>query len=110
MRILRAGFLVRRMRSAWLLLTCLMASVLITSVLISAMISFYSTALPAAVRKNLIASGQMSVVVSGGTDSSQQAAQTKAVDAWVRRALGAVPYQAYLITVPRRTIETVRSA
>ena len=51
MRILRAGFLVRRMRSAWLLLTCLMASVLITSVLISAMISFYSTALPAAVRK-----------------------------------------------------------
>ena len=73
MRFLRAGFLVRRMRSAWLLLTCLTASVLITSVLISAMITFYSTALPAAVRKNLIASGQMSLVVNGGANSSQHA-------------------------------------
>ncbi len=98
MRILRAGFLARRMGSAWLLLTCLAASVLITSVLISAMITFYSSALPTAVRKNLIASGKMSVVVSGGTVGSQLATQTKAVDAWIRHALGAVPYQAYPVT------------
>ncbi|MGO8958311.1 MAG: FtsX-like permease family protein [Streptosporangiaceae bacterium] len=97
MRTLRAGFLARRMASAWLLLACLMASVLITSVLISAVITFYSNALPAAVRKNLIASGAMSVVVTGGTDSSQQLTQTEAVDGWVRRTLGAVPYRAYHI-------------
>ncbi len=95
MRVLRAGFLVRRMRSAWLLLACLMASVLITSVLISALIAFYSSALPAAVRRNLTASGAMSVVVTGGTARSQLASQTKAVDTWVRQALGTVPYRAY---------------
>lgn len=95
MRVLRPGFLVRRMRSAWLLLACLMASVLITSVLISALITFYSSALPAAVRKNLTASGAMSVVVTGGTARSQLASQTKAVDSWLREALGTVPYRAY---------------
>jgi hypothetical protein len=96
MRILQAGFLVRRMRSAWLLLTSLMASVLITSVLVSALITFYSGALPAAVRKNLTASGAMSVIASGAIGSSQLLPrQTKAADAWLHRALGSVRYRAY---------------
>ena len=95
MRILRAGFLVRRMRSAWLLLTSLTASVLVTSVLVSALITFYSGALPAAVRKNLTASGAMSVIATGGTESSQLTMQAKAADGWLRGALGAVRYEAY---------------
>jgi hypothetical protein len=98
MRILRAGFLVRRMRSAWLLLTSLMASVLITSVLICALITFYSAVLPSAVRKNLVASGAMSLVATGGTSSSQQASQIRAADRWVRTALAGVPYRVYNLT------------
>jgi hypothetical protein len=95
MRALRASFLARRMASAWLLLTCLAGSVLITAALISALVSFYTGALPSAVRQDLAASGKMSVVVSGATQSSSIQPETKAVNAWMHAALRPVPYRLY---------------
>ncbi len=95
MRVLRASFLARRMGSAWLLLSCLMASVLVTAALIAALVDFYSGVLPASVRQELTASGQASVVVSGSAGAGQTAPTTAAVTAWTRSALGSIPYRLY---------------
>src|SRR5215472_5807817 len=85
----------RRMGSAWLLLVCLVGSVLITAALIAAIVSFYTSALPGAVRQDLADSGKMSVVIAGSTTTSLLAPQTSKVEAWSRKAMGAVPYQLY---------------
>jgi hypothetical protein len=95
MRVLQGSFLARRMGSAWVLLTCLMASVAITSALIAALVNFYTSVLPGSVSHELTASGGLSVVVSGGTSNSTSASQTAAVTNWVHRALRPVAYQMY---------------
>jgi hypothetical protein len=95
MRVLRASFLARRMGSAWLLLSCLMASVLITSALIAALVNFYAHVLPDSVRQELVASGAVSLGVSGSTQDSTAAAQTAATTAWLRTTLRPVSYQLY---------------
>jgi hypothetical protein len=67
------SFTIRRMRSAWLLVGCLTATVLVTTALVSALASFYTTALPVAVASELPESGPMAVqvygVIGGGESS-----------------------------------------
>lgn len=95
MRVLRASVLARRMGSAWLLIACLMASVLVTSALISALVKFYSGVLPDSTHRQLEKSGAMSLVVTGGAANSQGAPETPAVEHWLRHVFGTVPYQLY---------------
>jgi hypothetical protein len=95
MRILRASFLARRMGSAWVLIGCLVASVLVTSALISALVNFYSGVLPDSTHRELENSGAMSLVVTSATVSTQQAPETTAVKHWMRNVFGTVPYQFY---------------
>jgi len=83
---------VRRISSAWLLVGCLAASVLVTSALVSALASFYSGALPGAVRSQLASSGTMSVALSGST-SGQVAPQVAGVRAKLNAAFGPVAYR-----------------
>ena len=90
----RRSFLLRRARSAWLLVSCLMLSVLVTSALVSALLSFYSAALPATVRQELAKSGDMSVTISGQVSGSA-ANLTKLVSTKMRTAFGAVPHRQY---------------
>lgn len=68
------SFTVRRMRSAWLLVGCLTATVLVASALVSALVTFYTGALPAAVTSELPKSGPMVVTVAGVTGGGQSAA------------------------------------
>jgi hypothetical protein len=90
----RRSFLLRRARSAWLLVGCLMLSVLVTSALVSALLSFYSAALPATVRQELAKSGDMSVTISDQVSGSV-ANLTKLVSTRMRTAFGAVPHRQY---------------
>ncbi len=62
------------MRSAWLLVSCLTATVLVASALVSALVTFYTSALPAAVTSELPKSGPIAVAVSGVTGGGQSAA------------------------------------
>lgn len=95
MRLLRASVLANRMRSAWLLLTCLLISVLVISALVAALVSFYSGVLPSSVRADLSKSGDMSVIVSGSSSSGQVPGLSRAVNAWAGAAFGTVRYQVY---------------
>jgi hypothetical protein len=92
------------MRSAWLLVACLTATVLVTTALVSALASFYTVALPAAVASELPKSGPMAVQVYGVTGGGQSAA---GVAKRVSAVFGAVPTRVYQatwsadLTVPR---------
>jgi hypothetical protein len=90
----RRSFLLRRARSAWLLVGCLMLSVLVTSALVSALLSFFSGALPATVRQELAKSGDMSVTISGQASGSA-ASLTKLVSTKMRTAFGAAGHRQY---------------
>ena len=91
---LRASFLLRRTRSAWLLVSCLMLSVLVTSALVAALLSFYSGALPATVTQDLARSGAMSVTISDQV-SGPVAGMTRLVSTRLATAFGGVPYRQY---------------
>jgi hypothetical protein len=90
----RASFLLRRTGSAWLLVGCLMLSVLVTSALVSALLSFYSAALPATVTRELVRSKTMSVTVSDQVSGSV-ASLTKLVSTRMATAFGSVPHRQY---------------
>jgi hypothetical protein len=62
------------MGSAWLLVGCLTATVLVAAALVSALVTFYVSALPAAVTSELPKSGPMAVAVAGVTGGGQSAA------------------------------------
>ncbi len=89
------SFTIRRMRSAWLLVGCLTATVLVTSALVSALASFYTTALPAAVVTELPRSGPMAVAVAGVEGGGQTAAR---VASRLSAAVTAVPTRVYPAT------------
>ena len=91
---LRPTFLLRRIGSAWLLVSCLMATVFVTSALVSALVSFYETALPATVSTDLVKSGRLAVIVTGeaGESAARQAAQ---VSGKLTAALAPVPARFY---------------
>jgi hypothetical protein len=98
------SFTVRRMRSAWLLVGCLTATVLVASALVTALVTFYTSALPAAVTSELPKSGPMALAVSGVTGGGQTAAGVaRRLSAWFRT----VPTRVYPatwsndLTVPR---------
>jgi hypothetical protein len=85
----------RRTGSAWQLVGCLTATVLVASALVSALVTFYTSALTGAVSSELAQAGSaMSIAVSGELTGSP-AAQAAGVAARVRHALGAVPYRVY---------------
>jgi len=88
----------RRTWSAWLLVGCLTATVLVASALASALVTFYTSALTGAVSSELAQAGSaMSIAVSGeltGTPAAQQAG----IAAKVTHALGPVPYRMYQAT------------
>ena len=91
------SFTLRRMHSAWLLVGCVAATVLVTSALVSALVSFYSTALPAAVTGELAKAGGMSVALSG--DAGIGAGRpTAGLSARLSRAFGDVPFRMYEAT------------
>ena len=89
------SFTARRMRSAWLLVSCLTAVVLVTSALVAALASFYAVALPAAVTSALPRSGPMAVAVSGVTGNGQSPARAATR---LSAAFGAVPARVYTST------------
>jgi hypothetical protein len=89
------SFTVRRMRSAWLLVGCLTATVLVTSAVVSALAAFYTVALPAAVISELPESGPMAVAVAGVTGGGQSAA---GVGSRLSAAIRVVPTRVYAAT------------
>jgi hypothetical protein len=91
---LRPTFLLRRMGSAWLLVGCLILSVLITAALVSALLSFYSAALPATVTQDLAKSGSLWVTTSDQVSGSP-ASVTRLVSSRMRTAFRGVPYRQY---------------
>jgi FtsX-like permease family len=92
------SFTVRRARSAWLLVGCLTATVLVASALVSALVTFYTSALTGAVSNELVQAGPaMSIAVSGELTGTP-AAQAAGIASRVTRALGPVPYQLYQAT------------
>src|SRR5215475_11793122 len=82
------------MRSAWLLVGCVAATVLVTSALVSALVSFYATALPAAVTTELAKAGNMSIEIDGDAGVGVRPA-APGLTARLSRALGAVPFRMY---------------
>lgn len=91
------SFTVRRMRSAWLLVGCVAATIMVTSAVVTALVSFYATALPAAVTSELAKAGGMSVEVDGDAGAGVRT-PTPGVAARLSHALGAVPFQLYEAT------------
>jgi hypothetical protein len=88
----------RRTRSAWLLVSCLTATVLVASALVSALVTFYTSALTGAVSSELVQAGPaMSIAVSGELTGTP-AAQAAGVAARVTHALSRVPYRMYQAT------------
>jgi hypothetical protein len=83
------------MRSAWLLVGCLTATVLVTTALVSALASFYTVALPVAVVSELSKSGTMAVQVYGVTGGGETAA---GVAGRLSAAISAVPSRVYPAT------------
>lgn len=88
------SFTVRRMSSAWPLVGCLAASVLVASTLVCTLATFYAGTLAAAVDGQLARSGAMSVALSG-TASDRLATQLAGVRAKLNAAFGSVPYRFY---------------
>jgi hypothetical protein len=82
------------MGSAWLLVGCLMLSVLVTTALVSALLSFYTWALPATVSQELAGSGALSVTVNDQSGGSP-AADIRLISTTMRAAMGPVPYRQY---------------
>ncbi|MGH3304127.1 MAG: FtsX-like permease family protein, partial [Streptosporangiaceae bacterium] len=92
------SFTVRRTRSAWLLVSCLTGTVLVTSALVAALVTFYTTALPSAVRSELARSGPALSIAISGESSGSPAAQAAGVTARMTTALGHIPYRMYQAT------------
>ena len=82
------------MGSAWLLVSCVMLSVLVTTALVSGLLSFYTVALPATVTQELARSGALSLTVSDETGGSPAAA-IRLISTTMREAMGPVPYRQY---------------
>jgi hypothetical protein len=91
---LRPSYLMRRTASAWVLVGCLMLSVFITTALVTALLSFYSVALPATVDSELTRSGALSITVNDQL-SGPPSAVTRLVSTRMRAAFGDVPYELY---------------
>jgi len=91
---LRPSFLMRRMGSAWLLVGCLMLSVFLTTALVTALLSFYSLALPATVSAELTKSAAMSISIDDQV-SGPLAGINKLISSKTQTAFGHVPYQLY---------------
>lgn len=92
------SFTVRRTRSAWLLVGCLTGTVLVTSALVAALVTFYITALPSAVRSELARSGGAISIAVSGESAGTPATQAAGVAARMTTALGHVPYRMYQAT------------
>jgi len=92
--VFRRSFLLRRMGSAWLLVGCLMLSVLVTTAVVSALLSFYNGALPATVTQELSRSGALSVTIGDEINGSAAPAD-RLVSKTIRTALSGVPYRQY---------------
>ena len=90
----RPSFLVRRMGSAWLLVGCLMLSVFLTTALVTALLSFYSLALPATVSAELTKSGAMSISIDDQV-TGPLSGISKLISSKTQTAFRRVPYQLY---------------
>jgi hypothetical protein len=88
----------RRTRSAWLLVGCLTATVLVASALVCALVTFYTTALPGAVSSELSQAGPAMSIAVYGELTGPPAAQAAGLAARMTRALGPVPYRMYQAT------------
>jgi FtsX-like permease family protein len=93
MRGLAASFLARRMLASRLLLGSVLLTVLITSTLTAALVTFGTEGLPQAVHHQLQRSASVSVTISGSVNAPTAVADTKAVSHAMRTAFGQVPYR-----------------
>jgi hypothetical protein len=92
------SFTVRRTRSAWLLVGCLTATVLVASALVSALVTFYSSALTGAVSSELRQAGAAMSIAASGELTGTPATQAAGIAARATKALGPVPYRMYQAT------------
>jgi hypothetical protein len=92
------SFTVRRTRSAWLLVGCLTGTVLVASALVSALVTFYTSALTGAVGSELKQAGSAMSITVSGERAGTPAVQAAGVAARMTRALGPVPYRMYQAT------------
>jgi hypothetical protein len=92
--VLRRSFLLRRIGSAWLLVGCLMLSVLVTTAIVSALLTFYNGALPATVSQELSRPGATSMAITDEI-SGPAAGVGHLVSTTMRTAFGTMPYQQY---------------
>ncbi len=83
-----ASFVLRRMGSSRMLLGCVLLAAVIAAALTAALADFSAAALPQAVDRQLAATRDLSVQVSGSVDAAQAAADTGVVRAALRRAFG----------------------
>lgn len=93
MRGLAASFLARRMLSSRLLLGSVLLTVVITSTLTAALVTFGTEGLPQAVHHQLQQSTSVSVAISGSVNAPTALADTKAVSHSMQTAFGPVPYR-----------------
>lgn len=93
MRGLASSFLARRMLASRLLLGSVLLTVLITSTLTAALVTFGAEGLPQAVHHQIEHSAGVSVMVSGSVNAATAAADTRAVNRSMRTAFGQVPYR-----------------
>src|SRR5215469_5746333 len=82
------------MGSAWLLVGCLTLTMLVTTALVSALLSFYTRALPATVSQELARSGALWLTVNDETGGSP-AAVNRLISTTMGAAMGSVPYRQY---------------
>jgi hypothetical protein len=82
------------MGSAWLLVGCLMLSVLVTTAIVAALLSFYTGALPVTVTQELARSGATSMTITDEIDGPAPGVD-RLVSTTMREALGTLPYRQY---------------
>lgn len=86
--------LLRRTASAWLLVASLIVALFVTAALTSALLSFYTSALPATVTSELRQSGSSFLSVSEPL-SGPAASATRLISSRLRAAFGPVPYHQF---------------
>jgi ABC-type antimicrobial peptide transport system permease subunit len=90
---LGASFLVRRARSSWLLLTCVVVTVLLASGLTAVLWSFADAVVPTGAESFLAAPQSRSFAISGVANAGEAAADSQVISSILRKAWPGVGFQ-----------------
>jgi hypothetical protein len=88
----RSSILWPRMRSVWPLLMSVLLSTLIAASLVAAFAGFGATALPQAVRSELISAPHKTIMISGAINAQQERHDRAVVSVTVSHAFGQIPF------------------